>query len=68
MKLKKLPCFLVVNTKNREKDLRQTIIRSGYKGNYLVVEENSSYDLAVNYLAAAPLKEFLAAKKGLRKK
>jgi len=65
MKIKKITCFLQADIKGKEKDLRRTIIRSGYKGSYLVVEEDSCYNLGIAYLSPEQVKEFLIAKKGL---
>lgn len=62
MKLKKISCFLQTDIK--EKGLRRTIIRSGFKESYLVIEEDYAYNLGVSYLSIG-LEEFLAAKKSL---
>jgi uncharacterized membrane-anchored protein len=66
MKLKKITCFLQTDAK--EKGLRRTIIPSGFKGSWLIMEENYAYDIGAVYLHPDQVKEFQAAKKKLRAK
>ena len=66
MKLKKITCFLQTDVK--AKGLRRTIIRSGFKDSWLMVEENYAYDTAATYLHPGEVKKFLAAKKEVKAK
>ena len=64
MKLRKVVSY--VQTDLKQKDLVRTIIPSGFKGSYIVIEEDSSYNLGVSYLPFNLSKKFLEAKRGIK--
>ncbi len=70
MKLKKITAYVDerVEQIDGQENIRTTIIPSGFKGGYIVVEEDSGYNLGVDYWPFERSKELLKALRATRKK
>jgi hypothetical protein len=65
MRIRKLVAYIQVG--NERKGERRMFLPSGYRGAYIVVEEDSAYNLGVAYLSLEWSKKFLDAKKKIDK-
>ena len=64
MKLKKITAY-IYHIQNG--DTRTTIIPSGFKGGYIIIEESSDYTLGACYVPFEMSKDLLKALKSIRK-
>jgi hypothetical protein len=63
MKLKKITAY--IQTDKKRTDEIRMFLPSGYKGGYILVEEDCAYNLGIAYLPFKWSKKFLDAKKRL---
>ncbi len=64
MKLKKITAYIQID---KQEDTITTIIPSGFRGSYIIVEEDPAYNLGVAYFPFEKSKELLKALKAIRR-
>lgn len=69
MKIRKITAYVDAHVEqiNGQENIRTTIIPSGFKGGYIVVEEDPGYNLGVAYWPVKKSKELLKALRAVRK-